>query len=129
MGIFSKPLPPPKEKAKQLKEKFGDKALDVIQEIRTFGYSINLREELMYWNKVEQEIRYSSLSVFISRLKKIGIEISLVSNVPWLYISEINGKKVKEKHASDHGYVLGYQGKGFTFEDLSKIFNLIRKYV
>lgn len=128
MSLFSKPLPEPKEKAKQLKEKFGDKALDVIQEIRIFGYSLSLREELMYWNKVEEELRFGSLTVFIARLKKIGIEIKLTGNVPWLYIGTINGKKVQEKFASEYGFVLGYQGKGFVFEDLSKIFNLIRKY-
>lgn len=70
----------------------------------------------------------SNLDIFIKRLLKIGVIITLSGNYPWIYIDEINGKKVKEKYASDWGFVLGYLNKEFTFENLREIFKLIRKY-
>lgn len=66
--------------------------------------------------------------IFINRLRKIGIETYYTANYPWVYFDTINGKKVKEKYASDHGFVVGYRNTGFTFENLSEIFKLIRKY-
>lgn len=33
------------------------------------------------------------LKVFIERLKKIGINIELVGNYPWIYLHRINKKK------------------------------------
>lgn len=68
------------------------------------------------------------LTIFINRLKKIGIETTYNGNYPWIYFDTINGKKVKEKFASDYGFVVGYANKNFTFENLTKIFNLIRTY-
>lgn len=70
----------------------------------------------------------NNLEVFIKRLSKVGVTIELLGNYPWVYIDKINGKKVKEKRASDWGFVLGYLNKEFTFENLREIFKLIRKY-
>jgi len=69
-----------------------------------------------------------NLSIFISRLKKLNIELNLVGNYPWVYIDKINNKKVTDKYQSEWGFVLGYLNKGFTFEDLTEIFKLIKKY-
>lgn len=68
------------------------------------------------------------LTIFKSRLSKIGIEIELSSNIPWIYLDSICGKKVKEKYASEHGFVIGYFNKEFTFENLIEVFKLIKKY-
>lgn len=70
----------------------------------------------------------NNLDIFINRLDKIGIKLELFSNIPWIYIAGINGKVVTEKYASDWGFVLGYLNKEFTFENLTEIFKLIRKY-
>ncbi len=73
------------------------------------------------------------LGVFRERLSKIGIDVSCSGNFPWVYIDKINGNKVKEKHNSEHGFVVGYApirlGSKFTFETLSEIFKIIRKYI
>lgn len=69
-----------------------------------------------------------NLTIFINRLKKLNIKLELFGNYPWIYIDKIDGKKVKEKHASDWGFVLGYRNEGFVFEDIGKIFELLRNY-
>lgn len=118
----------PLEKAKQLKEKFGDKSLDVVREIYNFGSANNLREELMYLNSVESELSFFDLNVFVARMKKLGITMKFSSSLPWVYLNEVNGKKVTEKHASEHGFCIGYKNNYFKFEYEKEMFNLIRKY-
>ena len=72
------------------------------------------------------------LDRFIKRMSRLGINIQCVGNWPWCYIDSINGKLVKEKYQSEHGWVIGYlsvkRGGGFSFSDISEIFKLIRVY-
>ena len=75
----------------------------------------------------------NKLDVFIRRLKKIGIEIKLSGNFPWIYIQEINGKRVTETFQANHGFtVMFLPGRNDSpvseFTDIKEIFNLIRKY-
>jgi len=70
---------------------------------------------------------------FVERLKKIGIEVKLVSNYPWVYINEICGVRVKEKFEGNHGFTLIFlpvrnDSPPSEFTDISEIFKLIRKY-
>lgn len=73
------------------------------------------------------------LIVFIERMKKIGIEMEISSNVPWVYLEKVCGKRVEEKRYSDHAYTIGFTGvrKGQTFKflDLGEMFDIIRKYI
>ena len=72
------------------------------------------------------------LTIFIDRLKKIGLDLKLVSNYPWIYIDTINGKKVTEKFYADHGFTVAFfpirKNQELNFTDLKEIFKLIRKY-
>ena len=73
------------------------------------------------------------ITVFVERLKKIGIEVKLVGNFPWVYIDEICGIKVKEKFAGNHGFTLIFlPGRNDSppsdFTDIGETFKLIRKY-
>lgn len=67
------------------------------------------------------------------RLSKIGIEISLVSNYPWIYLYRVNGKFVRVKYMSDHGFTLAYkpnkENKRIQLTNISKTFETIRKYL
>lgn len=74
------------------------------------------------------------LYVFKERMKKLGIELEMWSNYPWIYIDKVNGNKVKPEdyfHA-DHGFTVGFHpikpGQVFEFTDIGEIFKLIRKY-
>jgi len=74
----------------------------------------------------------NKLDIFVNRLNKIGIEIDFWNNFPWVYLTKINNKTVKEKYQSEYGFVIGYMpikpDKDFQFTDLNEIFKIIRKY-
>lgn len=74
----------------------------------------------------------NNFTIFINRLKKIGIDIEVSSNVPWIYLEKINGKKVTEKHNSEYGFIIGYlsmKSNDVIFINYKIIFDVIRKYV
>jgi hypothetical protein len=68
------------------------------------------------------------LETFIHRLKRIGIEIELVGNYPWIYLDRVNGIKVKEKLHSEHGFTLAFLNKDDSYKltDTKKILEVIR---
>lgn len=73
------------------------------------------------------------ISIFVERLKKLNIEVKLAGNFPWIYLDEINGKKVTEKFEANHGFTLCFypirEGQEIQFTDIAEIFKLIRKYI
>ena len=74
------------------------------------------------------------LGVFIERLKKIGIEVKLSGNYPWVYLDEICGKKVTETFQANHGFTVMFlpsrnDSPVSEFTDIKEIFNLIRQYL
>ena len=79
------------------------------------------------------KISTDKLDVFVKRLKKIGIEVKLSGNFPWVYLYEINGKRVTERLAANHGFTIMFlPGRNDSppseFTDIKEIFNLLRKY-
>ncbi len=73
------------------------------------------------------------ISIFYKRLKKVGIEIEMFGNYPWIYLDKVNGKKVKEKQWSDHGFTLAMSpirpGQQLEFHDIANTFKVIRRYL
>jgi len=67
---------------------------------------------------------------FKRRMKRIGIKIEYAANMPWIYITKINGKTVTDKYYSEHYFTIGLVDKygGFSFTKLPGIFKIIRKY-
>ena len=73
------------------------------------------------------------IKVFVERLKKIGIDVKLSGNYPWVYITEICGKRVTEKFYGNHGFTIIFlparnDSPPSDFTDIEEIFKLIRKY-
>lgn len=70
--------------------------------------------------------------VFVERMKKLGIEMELSSNYPWLYLHKVNGNHVTEKFQSDGHYTIAFgpirTGEQYKFTDIGKMFDIIRKY-
>lgn len=92
-----------------------------------FGTYIEMETETI------TKISTDKLGVFIERLKKIGIEVKLSGNFPWVYIDEICGKRVTEKFEANHGFtVMFLPGRNDSppseFTDIKEIFKLIRNY-
>jgi len=73
------------------------------------------------------------LTIFIDRLRNIGIDLQLGGNYPWIYIDYINGKRVTEKFMANHGFTVAFYpikaDKQIEFTDIKETFKLIRKYV
>jgi hypothetical protein len=72
------------------------------------------------------------LTVFVDRMKKLGIEVKLSGNYPWIYIHTINGVRVTEQFMANHGFTIAFLpvklGEELRFTDIGEIFKLIRKY-
>jgi hypothetical protein len=72
------------------------------------------------------------LTIFVNRMKRLGIDIKLAGNYPWIYIHEINGVRVTEKFEGEHGFTIAFlpvrADKELVFTDITEIFKLIRKY-
>lgn len=73
------------------------------------------------------------LKTFVERMQRIGIDIKLVGNYPWIYLNEINGKRVTETFEANHGFTIAFlpirNDQQMKFTDISEIFKLIRKYI
>ncbi len=73
------------------------------------------------------------LTIFVDRMNKLGIDIKLGGNYPWIYIDYINGNRVTEKFQANHGFTIAFlpirPDKELEFTDIGEIFRLIRKYV
>ena len=75
----------------------------------------------------------NKLNTFVERLKKIGIEVKLIGNFPWVYLDEVCGKKVTETFQGNHGFTVMFlpgrtDAPPSNFTDIKEIFNLIKKY-
>lgn len=78
-------------------------------------------------------MKQDKLTSFINRMNRIGIDIKLAGNYPWIYINSINGKRVTETFEANHGFTLAFlpvrADKELELTDIGEIFKLIRKYV
>ena len=76
----------------------------------------------------------NEVQIFINRLKKIGIELELVGNVPWIYLEKVNGNRIRpEDYSDNHGYTIAWHPvrlgeKPHLDSDLNRTFDIIRKY-
>jgi hypothetical protein len=76
----------------------------------------------------------NEIDIFVNRLKKIGVEVELVGNIPWIYLNKVNGNKVKqEDYNANHGYTIAWYPVRLGQEphldaDLKRTFKVIRKY-
>jgi len=76
----------------------------------------------------------NELEIFRRRLEKIGVNIELVGNLPWIYLSKVNGNIVlPEDYNSNHGYTIAWYpikvGQEIHLDsDISRTIKIIRKY-
>jgi len=72
------------------------------------------------------------IGTFVNRMKKLGIDVKLTGNYPWIYINSINNKRVIEKFQGNHGFTIAFlpirENQELHFTDIGEIFKLIRKY-
>ena len=76
----------------------------------------------------------NEIDIFVNKVKRIGIEIELVGNIPWIYLKKVNGNLVKrEDYNANHGYAVAWYPVRLGHEphldsDLKRTFEIIRKY-
>ena len=73
------------------------------------------------------------VSSFVSKLKRIGIEVELFGNYPWIYLDTVNGERVTERFMANHGFTAFFlsndQRFRYTFTDSRKVFEKVREMV
>lgn len=74
----------------------------------------------------------NKLATFMGRLYRIGIDVELSGNYPWIYLDKVNGKRVTEKFEGNHGFTIMFvpirKEQKAEFTDIKEIFKIIRKY-
>jgi hypothetical protein len=80
--------------------------------------------------------KVNEITIFVERLKKIGIHVELAGNAPWIYLNTVNGNRVKPEDwvNANHGYCVAWYGVKYgdtphlNWIDMSTTFKIIRKY-
>ena len=68
------------------------------------------------------------------RLKKIGIDIEMAGNYPWIYLEKVNGNEIREEDYfyGNHGFTVAFlpirEGQKMELTDIKQVFKIIRKY-
>ncbi len=79
------------------------------------------------------ETKQDILKTFINRMNRLGIDVKLAGNFPWIYLDKINGKRVTETFEGNHGFTIAFlpirDNQQMKFTNISEIFKLIRKYI
>lgn len=73
----------------------------------------------------------TTIDSFYNRLKKIGIEVEMVGNFPWVYLDKVNGKKVEGNFQANHGFTVFWRaikvGQKDHISDIPTVFKKIRE--
>lgn len=73
----------------------------------------------------------NKLDIFIKRLQKIGIQLELIGNFPWVYLDKVNGVKITKRYYSKYGYTIMFVpiklGQEHKFLDGKDMFDVIRQ--
>lgn len=74
------------------------------------------------------------INKLVPRLKKIGIEVELFGNYPWIYLEKVNGNRIKKEdfYFGNHGFTIAFlpiePNIKMEILDITKTFEIIRKY-
>lgn len=67
---------------------------------------------------------------FVNRLNRLGIEVTLIGNYPWVYLHTVNNKQIKETFCANHGYTVFFMPidnkQKVRFSDRRTVFSKIR---
>ena len=70
------------------------------------------------------------INKFVNRLNRIGIEVTLIGNYPWVYMDTVNNKQIKENFCACHGYTAFFMPvtnkQKVRFSDRRTVFRKIR---
>ena len=69
----------------------------------------------------------------VPRLRKIGVNVELLGNYPWIYLDKVNGNKVKREDffEGNHGFTIAFlplKDEKMELTNIKEVFKIIRKY-
>ena len=68
---------------------------------------------------------------FINRLNRIGVNVELIGNFPWVYLTTVNGVSIEETYMAEHGFTAFFEpiraDQEIRFSDRREVFKMIRK--
>jgi len=67
------------------------------------------------------------IASFVQRMKRIGVDVELVANYPWVYMNKVNGVLVTETFKAHHGFTAFFIARGERWSDRRKVFAKIRE--
>jgi len=67
------------------------------------------------------------IAKFVQRLKRIGVDVELVLNYPWVYMNKVNGVLVTEDFMANHGFTAFFVARGERWSDRRKVFQKVRE--
>lgn len=90
------------------------------------------REQLRREYEEETMHTWAPWFKLIDRLKNIGIDLEVSSNIPWIYLHKVNGRRIKaESFLSKRQFTIAWfpirKGKQINLTDRRKVFQTIRK--
>jgi hypothetical protein len=75
----------------------------------------------------------TTISSFCNRLNKLGINVELIGNYPWVYLDKVNGVKIKTKYLGNHGFTIFFKATKLVQADeitnIPLIFKTIREVI
>jgi hypothetical protein len=78
--------------------------------------------------------QYEVLNTLMRRMKKLNIDLELSSNYPWIYLTSVNGNRIKKEDYYDgnHGFTIAFSplkpDEKVKITSITKTFRVIRKY-
>lgn len=73
-----------------------------------------------------------TITIFVKRLQRIGIEVTFSGNMPWIYLDTVNGKKVTERYEGNHGFTAFWYpirpNTPIKISSITEVFKILRKY-
>jgi hypothetical protein len=94
------------------------------KDITSRQYHANLKDGLVSFHNE------AAVKRVCRRLSKIGVDVKLVANFPWIYLDTVNGVKVSGTKNSEHGWCITYHNtdlRNLTFR--RDLFSKIREIV
>lgn len=67
------------------------------------------------------------IASFVKRLSRIGVDVELIANYPWVYMNKVNGVLVTEDFMANHGFTAFFVARGERWSDRRKVFAKIRE--
>ena len=74
------------------------------------------------------------LNRLVPRLRKIGINIEMAGNYPWIYLEKVNGNRIKKDDYfhGNHGFTIAFlpirKDQVMELTDIREVFKIIRIY-